>query len=299
MRFSVTNIRVKRLHRNIRTIMKALNCLRIFVLASLAFAIPSVGSGQGGAAALPQGYAHVELSVDGVAREAIVYAPASAKEKAAPLVFVFHGHGGAATGVVRSFAMSKHWPEAISVYMQGLPTPGRLTDPEGKRNGWQGRPGDQGDRDLKFFDAMLAKLKTDYKVDARRIFSTGHSNGGGFTYLLWAVRGDVFNALAPSAAAAPGMAAQIASLKPKPLMHLAGEKDPLVKYAWQKETMEAVRKLNGCEATGKPWADRCLIYESKGGTPFVSFIHDGGHQFTPEEPALIAKFFKEQSARVK
>ena len=81
--------------------------------------------------------------------------------------------------------------------MQGLPTPGQLTDPEGKRNGWQKTVGDQKDRDLKFFDAVLTKLKADYKVDESRIYSMGHSNGGGFTYLLWAARGDQFAAFAP------------------------------------------------------------------------------------------------------
>ena len=95
------------------------------------------------------------------------------------------------------------------------------------------------------------------------------------------------------------MAATLATLKPKPLMHLAGEKDPLVKFEWQKQVMEAVRKVNGCAAEGKPWDDRCLKYESKTGTPFVSFIHDGGHTFTKEEPVLISKFFKEQAAAVK
>ena len=248
---------------------------------------------------MPAGFQRISLQVGDVTREALVYAPKSAKEKDTPVVFVFHGHGGKGEGAARSFAMNTNWPEAISVYMTGLPTPGRLTDPEGKKNGWQSRPGDQGDRDLKFFDAMLAKLKADYKVDTKRIFCTGHSNGGGFTYLLWATRGDVFAALAPSAAAAGGMAQQMTGLKPKPLMHLAGEKDPLVKFEWQKQVMEAVRKVNGCAAEGKPWADRCLKYESKTGTPFVSFIHDGGHTFTKEEPALIAKFFKEQAATVK
>ncbi|MCB1064357.1 MAG: hypothetical protein KDN20_15745, partial [Verrucomicrobiae bacterium] len=98
----------------------------------------------------------VEIQVEGVAREFLVHTPASAKEKATPLVFAFHGHGGSMRNASRMFAMHQHWPEAISVYMQGLNTPGRLTDPEGKKPGWQGRPGDQGDRDLKFFDAVLA-----------------------------------------------------------------------------------------------------------------------------------------------
>ena len=91
----------------------------------------------------------------------------------------------------RDFAYHKHWPEAIAVYMQGLNTPGVLTDPEGKRPGWQKRVGDQNDRDLKFFDAVLATLKKDYRVDEKRVYATGHSNGGAFTYLLWAARGDV------------------------------------------------------------------------------------------------------------
>ena len=54
---------------------------------------------------------------------------------------------------------------------------------------------------MKLFDAVMANLKENYKVDAKRVFSTGHSNGGGFTYLLWQTRPDVLCAVAPSAAA--------------------------------------------------------------------------------------------------
>ena len=79
-------------------------------------------------------------------------------------------------------------------------------------------------------------------------------------------------------------------------MHLAGEKDPLVKYDWQQATMAAVRKLNGCEAEGKPWDKLCTEYPSKTGTPFVAFIHPGGHEFHQDAPALIAKFFQQHPA---
>ncbi|WP_206026462.1 PHB depolymerase family esterase [Roseimicrobium sp. ORNL1] len=242
---------------------------------------------------MPQGMQEASYTVDGVAREALIYAPVTAKSAPTPVVFVFHGHGGNAKQAARSFRIYQEWPEAISVYMQGLPTKGQLTDPEGKKNGWQGRDGLEGDRDLKFFDAVLAKLKTDYQVDAKRIYSTGHSNGGGFTYLLWAERGDVFAAVAPSAAAAPF---SMPKLKPKPAMHLAGETDPLVKYEWQKKTMEAVRKLNGCNEQGKAWNEVGTVYSSATGTPFVSLIHPGGHQFLQEAPPLIVKFFKEHPA---
>src|SRR5580765_3430417 len=133
-------------------------------------------------------FEHWEFKVDGVSREALAYIPSTAREALTPVVFVFHGHGGRAQNAARMFAMNRHWPEAISICMQGLNTPGRLTDKEGKAPGWQKGLGDQEDRDLKFFDAALARLKKDYKVDSKRIFSTGHSNGGAFTYLLWAER---------------------------------------------------------------------------------------------------------------
>jgi polyhydroxybutyrate depolymerase len=241
---------------------------------------------------LPEGVKKVELKVDGIDREALVYAPASATTKSAPLVFVFHGHGGNMRQAGRSFGIYHEWPEAISVYMQGLNTPGRLTDPEGKKPGWQHGVGVLGDRDLKFFDAMLAKVKQDYKVDEKRIYSTGHSNGGAFTYLLWETRPDVFAAFAPSGAAT----ASAAKLKPKPALHIAGQSDPLVKFEWQKATMDAVKKGNGCEEEGKLWDKNCTFYPSKTGTPLVTLIHPGGHEFPATAPAEIVKFFKEYQA---
>src|SRR5947209_19138424 len=83
--------------------------------------------------------------VDGVQREALVFAPAKKTEAKAPLVFDFHGHGGTAKHAARTHHLHETWPEAVVVYMQGLNTPGRLTDPEGKKSGWQAGPGDQKD----------------------------------------------------------------------------------------------------------------------------------------------------------
>ncbi|MEI2725951.1 MAG: alpha/beta hydrolase-fold protein [Verrucomicrobiota bacterium] len=233
-----------------------------------------------------------EWLVDGVRREALVYVPPSAKSAATPVVFAFHGHGGTMGHAARTFGYHTLWPEALVVYPQGLPTPGRLTDPAGKKAGWQSRIGDQGDRDLKFFDALLAALQADYRVDEKRRYATGHSNGGSFTYLLWAARGDQFAALAPSAAPA---GRNLALLKPKPVLHVAGEKDALVKFAWQQQTMNALRKLNDC-GEGKPWAKACTVYESKRGAPVVTFLHSGAHQFPAAAPALIVRFFQETVA---
>ncbi|MDR3402821.1 MAG: esterase [Chthoniobacter sp.] len=232
-----------------------------------------------------------EWTVDGVPREALVYVPPGAKTVATPVIFAFHGHGGTMAYAERKFSYHTLWPEALVVYPQGLPTAGQLTDPEGKKAGWQKAVGDGGDRDLKFYDAMLTSLRQDYRVDDKRIFVTGHSNGGGFTYLLWQARGDQIAAFAPCAAAALKTAGQ---LKPKPVLHLAGENDPLVRFAWQKTTIDALLKVDQC-GEGQPWGDRCTLYPSKIGDPLVTYIHPGGHEVPPEAPAVIVKFFKEQS----
>lgn len=257
----------------------------MFALPLLAFAF----------AADPEPKSH-EFTVGDLKREALVYAPAK-PGKSVPVVFAFHGHGGTAKNAARTMAYHTHWPEAVVVYPQGVPTPGKLTDPEGKKNGWQGTAGDQDDRDLKFFDEMLKWVKKEHSVDEKRIYCTGHSNGGGFTYLLWQQRADVFAAVAPSAAA--GKNAK--DLKPKPCLHVAGETDELVKFEWQKATMATVRKTNGCEADGKEWekAGKLVgtVYESKGGTPFVSLVGPGGHNFPPEAPKLIVKFFQQHEKK--
>ena len=139
---------------------------------------------------------------------------------------------------------------------------------------------------------MLAQLKRDYKVDEKRLYSTGHSNGGGFTYLLWQARGEIFAAMAPSAAAT-GMREKI-TLMPKPVLHVAGETDPLVKYEWQKAVIETLKTNNQC-GKGRPWGGSklCTEYTSASGNPVVTCIHPGAHGFLPEAPALIVKFFKE------
>ncbi|MBI2515433.1 MAG: esterase [Opitutae bacterium] len=232
---------------------------------------------------------HREWTVEGVKREGLLHVPTQAATAATPVVFVFHGHGGSMEQAARAQPVHELWPEAIVVYLQGLPTPGQLTDPAGRKNGWQGGPGDQGDRDLKFFDAVLTGLRVEYKVDAQRIYSTGHSNGGGFTYLLWATRREVFAAFGPSAAVA---GRGYPPLAPAPVIHVAGEKDPLVKFAWQKAQVESLRRINQCAGPGQPAGESCALYPSKIGAPVMTLVHSGGHRYPPEATAVIVKFFK-------
>ncbi|MCA9035502.1 MAG: hypothetical protein KDA91_10235 [Planctomycetaceae bacterium] len=234
---------------------------------------------------------HRTWEVDKVQREALVYIPEHATEKPVPVVFVFHGHGGNMRNSTRQFPYYSEWPDAISIYPQGLKTPGQLTDPEGKKSGWQKTSGDQNDRDLHFFDTMLKSLREEYKVDNDRIYSTGHSNGGGFTYLLWSERGDEFAAMAPSGAAANRLKKE---LKPKPVFHVAGDNDPLVKFEWQRLMIARVVRLNGC-GNGQKSGEHMTIYPSESGTPVVTWISHQGHKFPQESVRDAVAFLKQQS----
>ena len=232
-------------------------------------------------------------TVDGVTREALVHLPDKPGAGGAPLVFAFHGHGGSMEQASRSFPIHRLWPEAIVVYPQGLATAGQLTDNAGERAGWQGMAGTQGDRDLKFFDVMLADLRARHQVDPKRIFATGHSNGGGFTYVLWAERGDTFAALAPSSAL---LAKGFLKFKPKPILHIGSPQDELVKFAWQERMIDYVLKLNGC-GPRRPKATGYTVYPSASGNETALYLHDGGHKYPAAAPELIVKFFQAHPAR--
>ncbi len=240
-----------------------------------------------------------QWTVDGESRTAVIKPAEKTGVGPAPLVFGWHGHGGTATGCER-WGLEALWPEAIFVYAQGLPTPGRLTDPEGKKSGWQAQSGVMKDRDLKLFDTILEDLRGKFSIDEKRIYSTGHSNGGGMTYLLAEQRPGVFAAIAPCASA---KLRRGASGNPIPVLHVLGENDPLVKPEWQYSTIETVKQINQCTRDPVSWGDSgalsALMYQSGNGSPLVVATHRGGHEYPKGAAELIVRFFKEQSLHKK
>jgi len=236
----------------------------------------------------------MEWTINGEIRKALVYIPALAKSKPTPIIFAFHGHGGTMLNMYRKIGFEKLWPEAIFICPQGLNTPGMLTDPEGKRSGWVMNDQTNGNRDLQFFDAMLKTLRAGYKIDNSRVYATGHSNGGGFTYLLWATRPNEFAAFAPTATAA-GKLRSI--LTPKPALHLMGEADPLVKPLMQKATYNAVLNINGCTKEGIKLDSNATLYTGKNGNDVIIFLHSGGHEYPKNASSGIIDFFKKYTKK--
>lgn len=228
-------------------------------------------------------------NVSGVERHALVYAPTTlTKHLGSPLVFVFHGHGGNMRNIARTMPIQNVWPEAIVVYPQGVPTPTKI-DPDGKKDGWQRSPGDQGDRDVRFFDAILISMHKKFAVNDKRIYVTGFSNGGVFTYVLWAMRPNVFAAVAPCAGLPlPGLHLEI----PKPAFIVAGVADPIVKIENQQAMIEEVRKLDGATNAGKSGDNGVVLYDSDKRAPVQTLIHTGGHVLPSQAANQIADFFR-------
>jgi polyhydroxybutyrate depolymerase len=227
------------------------------------------------------------FNVGGVQRQAIVAVPTD-NSKPAPLVFVFHGHGGSMRSSSRGFQIERLWPEAIVVYPDGLPSKG-MTDPQGLKQGWQQSAGDSSGRDLAFFDTMLSTMKKEHRVDAKRIYTMGHSNGGRFTYLLWAERGDTFAAVAPSASPAIGL---VTKFNPLPAFVVAGEKDQIVPFASQQLSIDAIRRLLKTDASKAKVDGFCHLESGLNGLELGTYIFPGPHSFPPAAVPMVVDFFK-------
>lgn len=227
----------------------------------------------------------VTFQVGDLTRRATVYAP-TVKSTNPPLVFGFHGHGGNMRNAANSFQMHEKWPEAVVVYMQGVPSSGNIVDKEGKKNGWQFQAGEYGDRDLKFFDAVYDRVTKDFSVDRKRVYSMGHSNGGAFTYLLWAQRGEKLAAVGPSGAVA---AVYRGKLKPKAAFIVMGEEDQLVRPVAQRVGIRYVQNLNGASGELKSG------FQKGSKADLGLYIYPGDHAYPKDANQLMVDFFKSHS----
>lgn len=242
------------------------------------------------AVAQADGLQTITLTVDGVERQFIAYAPLTKDARPRPLVFAFHGHGGNMRYSLSRFKFNKTWPQAVSLYPQGLPTKG-MTDPDGKKNGWQQRVNTEGNRDEKFLDAMLEWAKKNNRIDEKNVFSMGHSNGGAMTMVAWNSHPNLFKGLGVCC----GGGRTLPENKPTALFSVSGRNDPIVKFAGQQLSFNSAKRVNGATGEGKPYGNNSTIWEGK--APSVWYVSDGGHELPEEALDQLTKFFKDLSKK--
>lgn len=229
----------------------------------------------------------ISLTVGGIKREAVLYRASG--RSPAPLVFVFHGFGGTSRQAARSYKVHEAWPEANVVYPQGL----IHKHPRWDRTapGWQRSPGDVGDRDLKFVDALLAELPKRASIDPTKTFSCGMSNGGLFTFILLHSRPEKFAAFAPIAAGAGVWIRKVD--EPRPTLLVFGKNDELVSFKGYELSRNVMLRRFGAVKTKEVWMPGFVSYEANGDNPIVERVHDGGHDWPDWATGAIVKFFKE------
>jgi polyhydroxybutyrate depolymerase len=172
----------------------------------------------------------LKLASKGVEREYLLHIPSQLPvEQPVPLVFVFHGGGGTAAGMMAlsRFNAVADREKFIVAYPQGIGrswNDGRITQVS--------RAHRDNVNDLAFVDALLAHLSRQYRIDPKRIFATGISNGGIFSHYLAANRAERIAAIAPVAG---GVAQPVAQTfhpaAPVSVLIIQGTADPLVPYA--------------------------------------------------------------------
>jgi len=231
----------------------------------------------------------VTFVVGGVKRTAVVVVPAAGSEPS-PLVFVFHGHGGTGANIERKFRIEALWPQAVVVYPYGLVGHAGRTDPTGVKPGWQTSVGESGDRDLKFYDVMLASIRSQLAVDAERVYAMGHSNGSAFVSLLLNQRGAGLAATANLSAQPP---ARMLVTDPVRSMFLAmGMTDPIVPYANQKRAIPVAEAKLGVDPSTARTDGDLVTQRGRGKLELDTFVYPGGHEPPAIVPGLVVAFFR-------
>ena len=160
----------------------------------------------------------------GVARRYFLYLPSTwHRGHPAPLVLVFHGGGGRASGIAphTGFSALAEREGFVVAYPQGLN--GRWND---------GRGYAATHDDVGFVQALLDTLGRELAIDPRRIYATGISNGAMFAYRLACDLPGVFAAVAPVAGAMPAdLAPACSHTQPVSVLAFQGTADPLMPYA--------------------------------------------------------------------
>lgn len=170
-----------------------------------------------------------------------------------PLVFVYHGYGGAGSGMLDAGLVAK--ADELGAILIAPDAADR-----GGQEAWDVFNDASTNTDLVFFDDLVTCASETWNIDPDRIHATGMSNGGLFTGLLIGQRSDVLASAAPLSGGLMGeMAAGFAPLP--------------VQVLWGGETDEAYEV--DFDAAAEELIALLLDEESY----VVACEHDEGHSY--------------------
>lgn len=243
--------------------MKASKWFAVLGAAGAGLALTLASAGQRAAA----GNQEKTIAVDGRTRSYVLHVPPQYDgRKPLPLVIVLHGGGGNAAYAeeMSGFSAKADREGFLVAYPDGN---GRLRTRLLTWNSGNccGYARSQNVNDVEFIRAMIANIERDARVDAKRIYATGMSNGGMMSYKLGCELADKLAAIGPVAGAlnvekcAPSQPVSVVAIHGMEDQHVlfeGGEPrvqadrtprvDKSVAYA-----IEFWRKANGCTGAVK------------------------------------------------
>jgi polyhydroxybutyrate depolymerase len=160
------------------------------------------------------------ITSGGLERSYLLYIPTSVgKDKAVPLVLVFHGGGG------HDYNMPRFTRFDELADKEGF----IVAYPESLNTHWNdGRDLSPAD-DIGFVKALITEVERLHPVDPKRVYAAGISNGGFFSQRIACDLSDMVSAVASVAATLPEpLASNCHPARPISVMFIQGTDDPLV-----------------------------------------------------------------------
>lgn len=172
------------------------------------------------------------IQVSGVTRTFIIHAPGNCVAANLPTVLVFHGDGGTAAGIksYSGFDAAADNHDFLVVYAQSTNDLGGGIWNKPVDGDETGEP-----QDVAFVSQLIDYLCTNYGINKKQVYATGHSGGAFFSYRLAVELADKIAAIAPVAGNMYGDNTYLTSYSQNsfvsiPVWHIHGDADGTVAY---------------------------------------------------------------------
>jgi polyhydroxybutyrate depolymerase len=241
-----------------------------------AAAVGGAGGGPAAGACSParphaMGTSTVNLQSGGMNRSYLLHIPPGYDgTKPLPLVFDVHGYSSFASEQL----MRSKWDQMAD--KEGFV----LIDPEGVNKSWNAGSccGGNNQDDVKYFRDVVAKATAELCIDEKRVYVSGHSNGGAMAYRLACEAADIFAAAAPVCGWMTVTTCNPA--RPIPILEIRGLNDGTVNIAGADADVSEWLSNDNCAQGQVTTSGVCKTYTScEAGTQVVDCRPRGDHNF--------------------
>ncbi len=251
-------------------------------------------------AAQDAGFGERSIAVNGDERSYILHVPPNLA-RPAPIVLIFHGGGGRPEGFASKTGMNDLADRYgfIAVYPAGAERA------SGRGGTWNigGPMSPSSADDVGFVRALLRDVERTAPIDHARIYATGVSMGGVFSYRLACEMSETFAAIAPVSATMVEPSCRPHS--PVAVLHIHGSDDnriPLnggrgeltaANRSWPAPQLgiSAWSQLDACHGQPSQGADGCSTYGQCAATVEYCIVPGAGHGWLEGSSARIWEFF--------